>query len=369
MRLALLMSLFVTAVTFAEPSIKPTPPSSQPATQAETALPVEIKPDDAKLYYIGRWDTRDAKGPRAQWSVSSVTVRFNGTDLQARINDEKKGGYLTVTVDGEVKEVILPAAKAGLFDLARSLPAGEHTVTLTRRTEPTCGTTQIMGFYLNEGGQLLEPKKLTRRIEIVGDSISCGYGTDAPNEKTKYSAQTQNAYGTYGAVAARELNAELHCAAWSGRKVTNSLEIYELTLPLEKKSMWTPGDWKADVVLINLCTNDFNAKEVPEEEAWVKAYKELIAAARKKNPDALIYLASGPMFTVGDKGKGLTLQNYLNRVQKEMEETGEKKIKQLHFAQQNGKADGLGADWHPSLSTNAKMAQKLIAQIKEDLKW
>jgi lysophospholipase L1-like esterase len=369
MRLALFMSLFVAAVTFAEPSIKPTPPSSQPTKQADAALPVEIKPDDAKLYYVGRWDTRDAKGPRAQWAVSSVTVRFNGTDLQARINDEKKGGYLTVTVDGEVTTVILPAAKAGLFDLARGLPAGEHTVTLTRRTEPTTGTTQVMGFYLNEGATLLEPKRLTRRIEIIGDSISCGYGNDVLDPKLHYSPQTQNGYATYGAVAARELNAELHCAAWSGRKVTNALEIYQLTLPLDKRSTWTPGDWKADVVLINLCTNDFNAKEVPDEEKWVAAYKELIATARKNNPDAQIYLSSGPMFTIGKEGKGLTFQNYLNRVQKEVEEAGEKKIKQLHFARQDAKADGVGADWHPSAATNAKMAQKLVEQIKVDLKW
>src|SRR5687768_10459242 len=117
MRLSLAVVLCLAAVTFAEPSIKPNPPSSQPSKQAEAALPVEIKPDDANLYYVGRWDTRDAKGPRAQWAVSSVTLRFSGTDVQAKINDEKRGGYLTVVVDGEVKDVILPATKSGVFDL------------------------------------------------------------------------------------------------------------------------------------------------------------------------------------------------------------------------------------------------------------
>jgi lysophospholipase L1-like esterase len=361
------MTVCLCSLVLAEPSIKPTPPSSQPTAHAQTTLPVEITSDDPNLYYVGRFD-RSGKGVRAQWGGSSVTIRFNGTDLQAKLGDTGNT-YHTVVVNGEVKSVLTVRGKAGVFDLARDLPAGEHTVSLVRRVEPSQGMSIYQGFYLNEGGRLLEPKKLTRRIEIIGDSISCGYGNDTLDPKQKFSPQTQNAWNTYGAIAGRALDAEVHLLAWSGRKVTNSLDIYTRTLPTDAKSEHTPGNWKADVVLINLCTNDFAGKNEPEEEAWVKAYKDLVAQVRKNHPDAQLYLASGPMFTVGDQGKGLTFQNYLNRVQKELEAAGDKKIKQLHFDRQNAGKDGVGADWHPSAATHAKMAEKLTTAIKQDLNW
>lgn len=368
MRLAFMLSLIVTAATFAEPSIMPTPPSSQPSEPAKSVLPLEIKPNDPKLYWIGRFDLSKPEGPRAQWPLSSVTIRFNGTDLQAKLADGGKD-FHAVIVDGEPKSVVVPKkGPAAVYDLARNLPPGEHTVQLVKRSESYTGTVHYLGFYLNEGATLLEPKKLSRRIEIIGDSISCGYGNDILDPKQKYSAHTQNAYNTYGAMAGRALDAEVRILAWSGRKVTNTLDIYTKSLPADPKNTWAGDNWKADVVLINLGTNDFS-KEVPDEEKWVAAYKALIAQVRKYHGDVPIYLSCGPMFTVGEKGKGLTFQNYLNRIQKELADAGDKSIKQLHFARQDPKQDGVGADWHPSASTHAKMAEKLIAQLKEDLKW
>src|SRR4051812_39754280 len=73
-------------------------------------LPVSIKPDDPKIYYIGRFDTRDSKGPRCQWSQSMVTLRFHGTDLQVKLNDGGKDGddYYELVVDDQPPKTIHP---------------------------------------------------------------------------------------------------------------------------------------------------------------------------------------------------------------------------------------------------------------------
>src|SRR5690606_5907364 len=129
---------------------------------------------------------------------------------------------------------------------------GEHTVELYRQTEGSFGTTVVLGVDL-AGGELLPPPPVPRRIEVVGESLSCGFGNEgvAP---CPFSAETENHYLTYGAVAARSFGAELSTIAWSGKGVVynygddknNPLPaIYDRTLPTEA-SPWSFA-WQPDV--------------------------------------------------------------------------------------------------------------------------
>ena len=56
-------------------------------------------------------------------------------------------------------------------------------------------------------------------MEVIGDSISCGYGNEAANEHEHFSPTTENAYFSYGAIAARAFNADYTCIAWKWEKV------------------------------------------------------------------------------------------------------------------------------------------------------
>ena len=42
---------------------------------------------------------------------------------------------------------------------------------------------------------------------------------------------------------------------------------------------------------------------------------------------------------------------------------------QIRTAELVAGKDGVGADWHPSAATHAKMAEKLVATLKQDLGW
>ena len=126
------------------------------------------------------------------------------------------------------------------------------------------------------------------------------------------------------------------------------------------------------MILINLCTNDFNRKVTPEEEPWVKAYHDFIAHLRKDAPAAVIYLAHGPMISDGYPAGAQAAtksRQYIQRVVKEANARGDAKVHYIEFPMQNGTVNGLGADWHPSIQTHQAMAEQFIGVLKKDLGW
>lgn len=341
-------------------------------TWAVPTLPVTLSPTDPKLLYTGRADTRDANGPRFEWSASMVTIHFRGTDLQAMIN-ESGDDYFDVVIDKAAPRVIHPGKGSQVIDLARDLPSGTHEVRVVKRTEAFVGRVQFTGFALNKGGKLLSPRRPAHQIEVIGDSISCGYGNEGANEKEHFRPDTENAYLSYGAVAARAMDAEYTCVAWSGKKLwpDNTIpELYDRALPTDPASTWNFAQWKPDVVLINLATNDFGPG-IPDATKWTSAYKTFVKRVRKHYPKAAIYLASGPMMSDfwPPKVKALsTLNGYLDRIQSELKAEGEN-VRIVHFDTQNGVVDGLGSDYHPNVKTDLKMAAKFEAALQSDLGW
>jgi lysophospholipase L1-like esterase len=339
---------------------------------AADALPVSIHPDDKSVHFIGRFDSSDKAGPRCAWPASAITIRFRASAMNIKFASTGADQW-QVIVDGKETEVLKPKA-AELFRAADGLSNGEHTVTLVKRTEASVGTTQFLEFQFSQGGQLLPAAPAKRRIEIIGDSISAGYGNEGANQNEHFSPNTENAYLTYGAIAARAVGADFVDLAWSGKKMApdNTLpESYDRTLPGDARSKW---DFAAhehpDVVLINLATNDFG-KGNPAEEMWVGAYETFLKRVRTHYPNATIFCAVGPMMSDGwPKGQNAlsTARAYLNRVVSDQNKAGDARIFFLEFAPQDQK-NGLGSDWHPSIKTNEIMAERLEKALGERMGW
>ena len=192
---------------------------SEAATVAVQPLITDFTGPTAPLFH-GRFDRSAKDGPYFAWSGSSITVRFEGTELSA---DLREGGdnRFAVIVDGVLRpEPIVPGAGVHTIQLAAGLAPGEHTVTLYRLTEPLVGETQLLGLRLSPGGKMLTPPPAAeRRIEVIGDSISTGYGNEGNNPECGFSPKTQNHYETYGAITARavERRARHHCLVGARR--------------------------------------------------------------------------------------------------------------------------------------------------------
>jgi len=343
-------------------------------------LPVAIPADHAAVRYSGRFEKKEDAAMVCAWPASAVTLRFQGTGAVASLGIG--GNRVLVVVDGKPVKVltgnaqeigkVVPTVK--LYSLAEGLPAGEHTITLVKITEANLGNVAFSGFQLPDGAAAKESPAPERKIQVIGDSISAGYGNEAASQKDHFSAETENAYFTYGAMAARDFGADYTCQAWSGRTMWPKFtlpEVYGRTLPRDAASVWAGDTKKPDVILVNLCTNDFS-KGAPEEEGWVAAYHAFLAQLRKEAPDATIYCAHGPMISDSYPAGGQAATKsrlYIQRIVKECNDAGDAKVHYLEFPTQNIAADGVGADYHPNLVTHRKMADKFAAAIKQDLGW
>lgn len=341
---------------------------------AEDALPTVVAANDANIRYMGRWDFKDPAAPRCNWPGCSVQAKFSGPALQAKLNFNGKDQF-QIVIDGKPTGVLKPVQGQQVYTLAQGLSDGEHAVELFKRTETFGGKPQFLGFHLAAGRKLLPlPPRPNRRIELVGDSITCGYGNQAPNQNEKFSLDTENNYMAYGAIAARAIQAEYHCIAYSGRKMwpDNTVpEIYGRIVADEPGSTWDFAKYVPDAVIVNLGTNDFG-KGIPDEKGWTGAYKEFIARVRKHAPQAHVYCAVGSMMSdsyPANQKHLTTIRAYLTKLIGELNAAGDKKIHYLEFEPQNMNTDGIGADWHPSIKTNEKMAAKLAEALKRDLGW
>src|SRR5208282_50529 len=157
---------------------------------------------------------------------------------------------------------------------------------------------------LEQGSKLVPlPPRSERRILVIGDSISCGYGNEASLDEHN-PLDKQNAYLTYGAIAARKLGAEIQIIAWSGRKLfpnNTIVEVYDRVLAAQEKPKADLTGWVPGVVLIDLGTNDFrDPKNEPDQQGWIDAYKGFIQRIRKTAPDSFVFVASGPMGVAPD---------------------------------------------------------------------
>ena len=341
-------------------------------TPTASALPVEIAPNEPNLHYMGRFDLSNASGPTCAWSGSAISIHFHGTAINAKLI--LRGNRFEVVVDGQPTKVLGGTAEKALYSLASGLSDSDHTATLFKDTEASVGMASFQGFQLSQGGAVLPYPPPSRQIEVIGDSISCGYGNEAASNKEHFSPTTENAYWSYGAITARAFDADYTCIAWSGKKLwpdNTMVELYDRVLPTLNEPLWKFDSQKPNVVLVNLCTNDFNPNN-PEQEGWVKAYHAFVDQVRKNYPDATIYLALGSM--MGDSWPPdhhalSTARSYIQRVVGECNKAGDTKVHFLEFEGQNAAVNGLGADWHPSVKTHQVMAQKFIDTLKKDLGW
>lgn len=332
-------------------------------------------------HFVGRFDRSTKEGPTFAWSGSSVTVRFEGTALSADLRESGENRF-AVIVDGQLQdEKIVPGPGRHTVELVSGLQLGEHTLTLVRLTEPLVGETQLLGFRVSKGGKLLPaPPALERRLEIIGDSISTGYGNEGNDPSCGFSPATENHYETYGAIAARNLNAELVTIAWSGRGVFSNRgsttetepmpELWRRTLPGRGDRPWDFESYTPQAVVINLGTNDF-APEVTDTSPFAKAYADFVAEVRSRYPDAHILCTVGPMLTDSYPPGMNALTTVRTAVQATVEahnHAGDARVSYLEYGAPRA-GEGLGCDYHPTIATQRRMAGTLTAALKEKLGW
>jgi lysophospholipase L1-like esterase len=327
-----------------------------------------VSPTDPLLHYSGRWDTQDAQGPRCEWPAGQVRFAFEGTSASITL-DGKPGSTLQIVVDGAPIGVITLRG-AATYPLAANLSPGKHVVEVSKRNERNNGEpgpVQVRGIRLAPGATLLAPPAYAHKVEFLGDSITCGYGNEAPSDSAPFSLALHNTWLSWGAIAARELNAEFYCEAKSGICLMDvpgkaSLPaIWDRTMPVTPSQPWDFTRWQPEAVVINLGTNDAHAQKPLQEQAWHDAYVAFIKRIRSVYPDAHIFLCIGGM---GHKG----IPPYNAAIVSEFASTGDTRIHSVALVNRS-KEDGIGLYGHPSVATHRKMGKQIADVMRTELHW
>jgi len=312
------------------------------------------------------------------WSGTSVSIRFNGNEISAVLQDLDTANYYNVIVDNKVAITRLHIdTNKHSYVLAKNLPAGNHLVQLYKRTEWDKGKTLFFGFETNNKTKLLPPpvpKK--RKIEFYGNSITCGYGMEDTSGNDSWHGFFENNYLSYAALTARHYDAQFHCISKSGIGVVVSWfplimpEMYDRTDATDSLSKWDFSQYTPDVVVLNLFQNDSwivkkhdNAEFIhrfgntePTEEFIVASYKNFITSIRSKYPKASIICALGNMDATRE---GSAWPGYIEQAVKQM---NDKNMYTCFFRYKN-------TDGHPKVAEQKAMADTLIQFMDKNIKW
>jgi lysophospholipase L1-like esterase len=358
--------------------------------QAAAALPERIPADDPAIEYSGRIDASDPKAPAFAFPGVLIAARFQGKGIDVVLEDSGDKDYFNVSIDGGEPMVIRTVRGEKAFPAARKLRAGEHDIRIYKRTEANQGTVVFRGFNLEAGKKLVEAPPLPgRKLEFIGDSITCGYGnmvsTDKP-DSFHFTPDEENSELSWGAVAAKALGAQFMSTSYSGRGLFRNIDgsergalprLYEAVFPDQpERAAWDPERYVPDVIVINLGTNDHSSQLVKKDlqpsdfdARFVKAYQAFIRELRGHYPRAKIICAVGPMMSdwYPPGAKSWTrIQSAVSGVVDDLKEGGDENMGYLCLDPQN---PPYGQDWHPTAATHAAMAEAVTALIREMTGW
>lgn len=330
------------------------------------------------------------------WSCAGFTVGVEGTFLKLKVtalSDQTFGmpnmptpppdwPCIGAVVDGELINRAECREEEQWVTLWESDKPERREIRFIKTSENARGKLGVL--EVETDGSFFAPEgKPARTMEIVGDSITCGFGNEAEPNTFAFHTMEENGWNAYGALAARELGYDFSVIAESGISAIqpehpffpmHSMEdIYRYTDEMYDRRRGAepePWDFKAnpkDIVVLNMGTNDsnpirfyqdFNAIEGMEQ--WFRAgYKRFVRMVRELNgPDTWILCSLGSM------------DYYLYYIIKEVvdeirAETGDERIRSFEYIPINMMFEGYGAAGHPSAKTHARMGKELANYIRK----
>jgi len=347
---------------------------------ASTTLPIQgkvIPADNPNIQYVGRICFDNPKQPRFTFPGVQINARFTGTSLKMLCKPQS--GYFMVRIDeAEPFKVAFRGERDSVATLAVALTKGEHLVRVMYIIEGYELKPDFRGFVLDKDAELLEAPALPeRRIEFIGNSITCGYGNESIEMTDPFEYETENHYYTYAQLTTRNLEAMAHVVARSGIGVYRSYDgpkkgtpenvmttEYEYTNLYDRSERWDFSRYQPQVVCINLGTNDLSTNNY-DVKLLKQAYKQFLKQVRSHNSQAKIVYLCGSMLN----GKELDIaKKTLNEVVEEAHKDGDKEVYRFDFTPQNGDLY-YGASWHPSLWQHQKMAAELTAYLRTLMHW
>lgn len=205
--------------------------------------------------------------------------------------------------------------------LAEHLPNIEHDVIIFKRQDEGNARFDMHGVLIDDEATITAPAEPMpdRRIEFYGDSVTCGERCEA----ICYTGQADpdvdlsgysNAWHSYAAVTARNLNAQAHLVSQGGASLIDGIGWFHAPDYLGLESIWDRAAYNPElgatpqwdfsrytphVVVVAIGQNDahpydFMAEDYSGGQArhWRQRYIDFVHALRRVYPNALIVLTT-----------------------------------------------------------------------------
>ncbi len=205
-------------------------------------------PGDTNISYIGRWDKTSSTLYASNWAGAYLRTGFTGTTVRLR---QRNSVEFWASIDG--RAFVKYTGVSGTVNLTPTpLAAGNHTLVVNYRQRAGSynGDAVFGGLVLDSGATTYALPVRPKLVEFVGDSITAGTAT------------TNLAITDYGWLVGERVGAEHTQIAIGGACLVAAadgcwgMEQRYFKIDAASSVNWDFGRYRADVVVVNLGTND-----------------------------------------------------------------------------------------------------------------
>lgn len=354
----------------------------------------EVKVTCGNVKKIGRtyeykdilWCALSGSGIECTFKGKEAEVTVIGDNIAASSSEEGNYARIGIFVNNKLVVRSMIEEKEVTFKVFSSEESEEVVLKVIKLSESPMSTIGIKNIKVVSEDEVKPTPKKDRYIEFIGDSITCGYGVDDEDPEHHFSTDTEDVTKAYAYKTAEKLDVDYSMVSYSGYGIIsgytgdeNEINTSELLPKYYEKIGYSHGyfggdlkpedlKWdfnthKPDLIVINLGTNDYSfcKENLDKRKEFTKKYSEFLNVVRKNNPESVI------LCTLGIKGAEL-YGCILDAIDIYKENNNDEKIYSMEFEEQTTE-DGLAADYHPTEKTNEKASKKLVAKIKEIMKW
>lgn len=331
-----------------------------------------------KRVYIPYADAKGALVPRGRvfeqegslcfdWSASGFVFRFRGTGCFLWFGDYRADmpAYVRLSVDGrEVRHPICGHRTVLSGDILSEGPHEVEVLRLSEGTDPIRLERIELRAEEEEPALLAPPPPRPRRITFVGDSITCGFGCNAPASEDFYTWEEDACYA-YAYLTAKALDADYQMVSISGQGLARAFNGERGILFSEyfshRNRRGQPYDFSEfvpHVVVVNGGTNDTGGK-TPEAD-FISGAEVLLDRITSAYPDVPIVWFYGLM--------GTAWAPTLTQLAEQKREAG---IPLWFYPTTaiSAEAGEVAAKGHPSVRGQARGAAELTAHLRLLMGW
>ncbi|OUS25651.1 hypothetical protein A9Q99_20930 [Gammaproteobacteria bacterium 45_16_T64] len=327
-----------------------------------------LSPTDSYINYDGRVHLTEEF---AEFGWAGTQIRFKVSSSEVAIKLSDGNNDYNVIIDNEFHSIISTTYDNNRYVIP--LEAGVHSVAITKRNGPNFGSAVFEGIELAPGSWVYPADAdPSHKIEFIGDSWTVGYGNEGPSLQCGSYRPYENSFNSFASIAARQLNAEAHLIAITGRGLVRNYGddnttserpmpfYYNRTIKDRTDVPWGFDQWKPDAIVVKLGTNDHTTAPVPSDDEFSNGYSDFIETIEAVNGRV-------PIFLVADEDSGILNSNRIQAVVQAQRDGGKNNI---HYVLLPGPTeDQLGCDYHPLVTSHQVMADVLASEMQNILQW